>query len=39
MAARAALTTHKLPIQPNKLKTFDEFHKKYGKYIMAAVGE
>jgi len=39
MAARAALTTHKLPIQPNKLKTFDDFHKKYGKYIMAAVGE
>jgi len=39
MAARAALTTHKLPIQPNKLKTFEEFHKKYGKYIMAAVGD
>lgn len=39
MAARAALTTHKLPIQPNRLKTFPDFHKKYGKYIMAAVGD
>ena len=39
MAARTALTTHNLPIKPNLLKNFDEFHKKYGKYIMAAVGE
>ena len=39
MAARTALTTHELPIKPNLLKNFDEFHKKYGKYILAAVGE
>ena len=34
MGARVALTTYKLPLQPTKLKNFDEFHKKYGKYIL-----
>ena len=36
MGARVALTTYKLPLQPTKLKNFDEFHKKYGKYILNA---
>ena len=36
MGARVALTTYKLPLQPTKLKNFDEFHKKYGKYILGA---
>jgi len=37
MGAKVALTTYNLPLQPGKLKNFDRFHKKYGKYIMAAV--
>jgi len=36
MGARVALTTYALPIMPTKLKTFSEFHKKYGKYIINA---
>jgi hypothetical protein len=37
MGARVALTTYNLPCVPNKLKSFDEFHKRFGKYIIAAV--
>jgi hypothetical protein len=36
MGARTALTTFNLPLIPTKLKNFDEFHKKFGKYILAA---
>jgi hypothetical protein len=36
MGARVALTTYNLPMLPTKLKNFDEFHKKYGKYIINA---
>ena len=36
MGARIALTTYDLPFQPTKLKNFDEFHQKYGKYILQA---
>jgi hypothetical protein len=36
MGARIALTTYQLPIQPNKLKSFNEFHTRYGKYILQA---
>jgi hypothetical protein len=36
MGARIALTTYNLPFQPTKLKNFDEFHKRYGKYILQA---
>jgi hypothetical protein len=36
MGARIALTTYNLPFQPTKLKNFDEFHKRYGKYILSA---
>jgi hypothetical protein len=33
---RIALTTYNLPFQPTKLKNFDEFHQRYGKYILQA---
>ena len=36
MGARVALTTYNLPFVPGKLKSFDEFHKRFGKYIIAA---
>jgi MoxR-like ATPase len=36
MGARIALTTYNLPFQPTKLKNFDEFHQRYGKYILQA---
>jgi hypothetical protein len=39
MGARTALTTYALPLVPGKLKNFDEFHKKFGKYIIAAGGK
>jgi hypothetical protein len=36
LGARIALTTYNLPMLPTKLKHFDEFHTKYGKYILQA---
>jgi hypothetical protein len=36
MGARIALTTYNLPFVPGKLKSFDEFHKRFGKFIIAA---
>ena len=36
MGARTALTTYDLKFQQTKLKTFDEFHERYGKYIVKA---
>jgi hypothetical protein len=36
MGARIALTTYNLPFQPTKLKNFDDFHNRYGKYILQA---
>jgi hypothetical protein len=36
MGARVALTTYNLPLMPNKLQNFNEFHKRFGKYILAA---
>ena len=39
MGARVALTTYNLPLVPGKLKNFDAFHKRYGKYIIAAGGK
>ena len=36
MGAKIALKTYKLPIEPSQLKHFDDFHKKYGKYIVEA---
>jgi hypothetical protein len=36
MGARIALTTYNLPFLPTKLKNFDEFHNRFGKYILQA---
>jgi len=36
MGAKIALKTYKLPIEPMQLKNFDDFYKKYGKYIVEA---
>ena len=36
LGARIALTTYLLPMQPTKIKCFDEFHSRYGKYILQA---
>jgi len=33
---RVALTVYRIPLDPSKMKTFDQFHKAYGKFIMAA---
>jgi len=38
MGARVALTTYNLPLIPGKMPSFDEFHQKYGKYVLAAAG-
>lgn len=35
MGARTALINYNLPFVPGKLKNFDEFHKRFGKYIVA----
>ena len=39
MGARVALTTYNLPMVPGKMKNLDEFHKRFGKYIIAASGK
>ena len=36
MGARVALTVYELPFETTKLKNFDEFYKKFGKYILQA---
>jgi hypothetical protein len=36
LGARVALTSYKLPLVPGKLKNFDNFHKRYGRYIIQA---
>ena len=28
------LTTYSLPLDPNRLKTFDQFHEQFGKFII-----
>lgn len=37
MGAKTALTNYKLPFDASKLKNFDRFHEKYGKYILQAM--
>jgi len=37
MGAKVALTNYNLPFDASKLKNFDEFHDKYGKYIIQAM--
>lgn len=36
MGARIALTTYNLPFLPTKLNNFNEFHQRFGKYILQA---
>jgi hypothetical protein len=36
MGAKIALKTYKLNIEPSMLSNFNDFHKKYGKYIVEA---
>ena len=36
MGIKLALTQYSLPIDPDKVDTFDEFHERFGKYIKAA---
>jgi hypothetical protein len=37
MGAKVALTNYQLPFDASKLKNFDRFHDKYGKYIIQAM--
>jgi len=37
MGAKVALTQYQLPFDASRLKSFDEFHSKFGKYIIAAM--
>jgi hypothetical protein len=39
MGARVALTTYNLPMVPGKMTNFNEFHQRFGKYIIAASGK
>jgi len=36
MGAKIALSQYNLPFDPSKLRSFDEFHEKFGKYIISA---
>ena len=36
MGIKLALTQYSLPIDPDEVECFDEFHERYGKYISAA---
>ena len=36
MGTKLALSTYKLPLDPDEIKCFDDFHAKYGKYISQA---
>ena len=38
MGIKLALTQYSLPIDPDAVDCFDEFHERYGKYIKAAQG-
>lgn len=37
MGAKTALTNYDLPLDATKMKSFDEFHQKYGKYVLQAM--
>jgi hypothetical protein len=36
MGTKLALTQYQLPLDPDEIKCFDDFHAKFGKYIAAA---
>jgi hypothetical protein len=37
MGAKTALTNYNLPLDATKMKVFDEFHKRFGKYVLSAM--
>ena len=37
MGAKTALTNYELPLDATKMKNFDEFHKRFGKYVLSAM--
>ena len=37
MGAKTALTNYDLPLDASKMESFDEFHKRFGKYVMSAM--
>ena len=37
MGAKTALTNYDLPLDATKMKSFDEFHKRFGKYVLKAM--
>jgi hypothetical protein len=37
MGAKVALTTYALPFDPQELPNFDEFHDRFGKYVITAM--
>ena len=37
MGAKTALTNYDLPLDASKMDSFDEFHKRFGKYVMNAM--
>ena len=39
MGAKTALANYDLPLDASKMKSFDEFHKRFGKYVMKAMDQ
>lgn len=37
MGAKTALTNYNLPLDATKMQSFDEFHKRFGKYVLQAM--
>jgi hypothetical protein len=37
MGAKTALSNYDLPLDATKMKNFDEFHKRFGKYVLTAM--
>jgi hypothetical protein len=37
MGAKTGLTNYNLPFDASKMKNFDEFHKRFGKYVLSAM--
>ena len=37
MGAKTALTNYNLPLDASKMSSFDEFHKRFGKYVLSAM--
>ena len=37
MGAKTALTNYDLPLDATKMKSFDEFHSRFGKYVLSAM--